>query len=127
MGSPDGLCCDSRGLLWVQTDVSSKTINSGPYAGFGNNQMIVVDPATLAAKRFLVGPKGCEVTGIAFTPDARTLFVNIQHPGETPGSPPFCDPDQPAARSSWPTLDGKTRPRSATVAIWRGDGGVIGT
>ena len=33
-------------------------------------------------RRFLVGPKGCEITGITITPDMRTLFINIQHPGE---------------------------------------------
>ena len=33
-------------------------------------------------KRFLVGPKECEITGVDSTPDGRTLFVNIQHPGE---------------------------------------------
>ncbi len=34
-------------------------------------------------RRFLVGPKECEITGIAETPDGKALFVNIQHPGES--------------------------------------------
>ncbi|MEI9851848.1 MAG: alkaline phosphatase PhoX [Sphingomonas sp.] len=40
-------------------------------------------PATAATlKRFLVGPVECELTGVDTTPDGRTLFVGIQHPGE---------------------------------------------
>jgi secreted PhoX family phosphatase len=52
---------------------------------------------------------------LAFTPDSKTLFINIQHPGEN-GS----------GSSTWP--DGGTNmPRSATVIITKNDGGVIGT
>ena len=62
----------------------------------------------------IVGPNGCEVTGIAFTPDNKTMFVNIQHPG------------------NWPSTDvatavtvGKVRPRASTVVIQRADGGEL--
>ena len=34
----------------------------------------------------MVGPKECEVTGLTFTPDNKTAFVGIQHPGERLGS-----------------------------------------
>jgi secreted PhoX family phosphatase len=125
LGSPDGLFCDPRGVLWIQTDVSSRAVGQGPYQGFGNNQMVAVDPSTLEARRFLVGPRGCEITGIAFTPDLTTLFVNVQHPGESRTST-CCDPERPAEVSSWPAGDGRTRPRSATVAIRRLDGREVG-
>ena len=59
--------------------------------------MLAANPVT---GRFLVGPRGRELTGITMTPDGRTLFVNIQHPGETPGE--RSDPDEPMAISSWP-------------------------
>lgn len=59
--------------------MSGSQLSSGP---FGNNQMLVADPRTGELKRFLTGPLGCEVTGIAATPDFRTLFINIQHPGK---------------------------------------------
>ncbi len=49
-------------------------------------------PDTL--KRFLVGPKGCEMTGIAETPDGKALFVNIQHPGENTAAANIGDADQ---------------------------------
>jgi secreted PhoX family phosphatase len=108
--SPDGLWFDDGGLLWIQTDMSGSQLNSGP---FGNNQMLAVDTVTGDIRRFFVGPVGCEVTGIAATPDLRTLFVNIQHPGE-------------GGQGSWPD-GGGARPRSATVVITKDDGGIIGT
>jgi secreted PhoX family phosphatase len=67
---------------------------------------------------------GCEITGATLTPDARTLFINVQHPGE-PGND-VTDPAQPTRFSRWPEGPAAGRPRSATVAIRRQDGGVIG-
>jgi secreted PhoX family phosphatase len=121
-GSPDGLWFDARGVLWIQTDVSTSVLNKGDYASMGNNQMLAADPETREVRRFLTGPAGCEVTGVVSTPDGRTLFVNIQHPGET--SSERADPKNPTAVSAWP--DGSGRPRSATVVIQRRDGGVVG-
>ena len=111
--SPDGLGFDAFGRLWIQTD--GKYSNTGDYANQGNNQMLVADPVSKEIRRFLVGPKECEVTGLAFTPDSRTLFVNIQHPGENG-----------ANASHWPE-GGSAMPRSATVIITKNDGGVIGS
>lgn len=123
-GSPDGLWIDPRGVLWIQTDASASRMGRGDYARLPRNQMLACDPSAPGApvRRFLVGPAGCEVTGIAMTPDLRTLFVNIQHPGEDPRG--HSDPAAPTRHSSWP--DGHGRPRSATLAITRRDGGVIG-
>ncbi|WP_028453628.1 PhoX family protein [Chitinilyticum aquatile] len=123
-GSPDGLHFDANGLLWVQTDVSTTTLNKKEYAGMGNNQMVAMVPETGEARRFLTGPRGCEITGIAFTPDHKTLFVNIQHPGEPDSE--RNDPANPKAISSWPNGALGGRPRSGTVVITRDDGGVIG-
>ncbi|CDO15300.1 unnamed protein product [Klebsiella pneumoniae] len=64
----------------------------------GNNQMIATLPGTNEYRRFLTGPRGCEITGIAFTPDNRTLFINIQHPGE--GGDDITDPNNPRAISN---------------------------
>jgi secreted PhoX family phosphatase len=83
----------------------------------GNNQMMAVDPSTKEVRRFLVGPRGCEVTGISQTPDGRTMFVNIQHPGERPDDTPS-DPNNPL--STWPENE-HGRPRSATLVIERQD------
>ena len=111
--SPDGLAFDAAGRLWIQTDGNYS--NAGDFAGQGNNCMLCADPKTREIRRFLVGPKECEVTGIAFTPDHKTMFVNIQHPGETG-----------KGASHWPE-GGNALPRSATVIITKNDGGVIGS
>ncbi|WP_312559960.1 PhoX family protein [Atlantibacter hermannii] len=124
-GSADGLSFDHRGVLWIQTDVSSSTINKKAYEGMGNNQMLATVPGTNEYRRFLTGPRGCEITGIAFTPDNRTLFINIQHPGE-PGDD-ISDPANPTAVSTWPDGDKNGRPRSSTVVIVKADGGIIGS
>jgi secreted PhoX family phosphatase len=113
LASPDGLWFDDEGRLWIQTDMSGSQLSGGP---FGNNQMLVSDPRTGETKRFLVGPRGAEVTGITATPDFRTLFVNIQHPGEGSTSTEYT--------SAWPDGPGR-RPRSATVIITRDDGGRV--
>jgi secreted PhoX family phosphatase len=124
-GSPDGLWIDPRGILWIQTDASMKVMQEDAYTNLGNNTMLAADPKTGEVRRFLVGPKGCEVTGVAMTPDLNTMFVNIQHPGE-PASD-ISDPKNPTAISSWPDHDPAGRPRSATIVITRADGGAIGT
>lgn len=123
-GSPDGLWFDPNGRLWIQTDVSTSTLNQGDYARLGNNQMLVADVKSGETRRFLTGPKGCELTGITATPDGRTLFVNIQHPGETASE--RSSPAAPTAVSAWPANQFPTatggRPRSATIVITRQDG-----
>ena len=125
--SPDGLAFDADGRLWIETDGNFS--NTGPYEGQGNNQMLVADPVSKEIRRFLVGPSGCEITGITWTPDQRYVFVNVQHPGEYGNHPnkPAVAPDvDPLAFSKWPEAEGG-RPRSATVAIWKKDGGKVGT
>lgn len=105
--SPDGLKVDNYGRLWIQTDGNYS--NEGIFAGQGNNQMLCGDPVTGHIRRFMVGPQGCEITGITFSDDHRTVFVGIQHPGNT-----------------WPNADKDGVPRSSIVAIRREDGGIIG-
>ncbi len=121
---PDTLAFDPRGVLWIGTDVSSRSLNQGEMARLGNNQLLACDPATGEVRRFLVGPVGAEITGCSFTPDGTTIFVNVQHPGESPGD--RSDPEAPNRHSNWPDYRSDGRPRSATVAVRRNDGGVIG-
>ena len=112
--SPDGLRIDLQGRLWVQTD-HNLTGNAGTLNGtavnmtqaFGNNSMYHVDQTSKASKRFLVGPTGCEITGIAYTPDLRNFFINIQHP-----------------TGNWP-VSGQP-PRSSTIVVRRTDGQPVG-
>ena len=109
--SPDGLAFDRDGRLWIQTDGDYS--NAKDFAGMGNNQMLCANPVTGEIKRFMVGPVACEITGIAFTPDHKTMFVGIQHPGEK------------LVPSHFPQ-GGDAVPRSSIVVISRRDGGVVG-
>ena len=108
--SPDGIAFDSQGRLWIQTD--GKYSNEGDFADQGNNMMLLGDPATGEIRRFLVGPRECEVTGITWSADRKTMFIGIQHPGEK-------------GDSHFPE-GGDAAPRSSVVAITRDDGGPIG-
>ncbi len=126
--SPDGMSFDSRGVLWFETDNSESSVTR-----YTNDQLLAVIPTDLVdangrqvpidarnqadLRRFFVGPNGCEVTGITFTPDNKTLFVNIQHPANWPHSD--------IATEATPT-GSRVRPRSSTVVIQRKDGGEIG-
>jgi hypothetical protein len=122
---PDGLWTDRRGVLWIQTDMSTSAMGKDDLKNLGHNAMLAADPRTGDIRRFLVGPAGCEVTGATSTPDGRTMFINIQHPGESPSE--RSDPAQPRRFSNWPDQRPDGRPRSATVVIRKRDGGVIGT
>jgi len=105
--APDGVHFDSQGKLWIQTD--GKYSNKDEFAGMGNNQMLLANPQTGEIKRFMVGPKECEVTGFAYSEDKKTIFVGIQHPGEK-------------GDSNFPYGDVA---RSTVIAIWHKDGHVI--
>lgn len=124
-GCPDGLVLDKRGVLWIQTDVGSSAMNKGEFERIGNNQMLACDRRSGEVRRFLTGPVGCEITGATLTPDLRTMFINVQHPGETPSD--RSDPAEPRRFSNWPDYRPTGRPRSATVVIRKRDGGVIGS
>ena len=107
--SPDGLGIDPNGNLWIQTDGNYS--NEGEFLGMGNNQMLIGDSETGEIKRILVGPNQCEVTGLTFSPDYKTAFVGIQHPGEK-GNSHFPD-------------GGDSVPRSCIISIKRKDGGKL--
>lgn len=144
--SPDGLWFSdvSKGLMWIQTDdgaytdttncmllaalpgsvndgattaITSKLVPTNGTADQTITTYVGAKPGTTKLKRFLVGPKDCEITGITETPDGKTIFVNVQHPGE--------DGTATVLTSHWP--DGTTtRPRSSTIVITKNDGGIVG-
>jgi secreted PhoX family phosphatase len=127
-GAPDGLWFDKGGRLWIQTDQVGNA--TGDWVNIGSNTMMCADPYTGETRRFLTSPRNCEVTGVASTPNGRTMFVGIQHPGEDWVSG-FTD------NSTWPDsgINGPTRmsargpikPRSSVVVITKDNGGIIGT
>jgi len=131
--SPDNLVFDKGGNLWVVTDISSSALNRpGPNQFHANNAIFMV-PRTGAnagvAFRFGNMPVQSEGTGPYFTPDERTLFVNVQHPGEESDAPAGSagSPDSNAASgagltSYWPrgnitTGQNPQKPLPSMVAI----------
>jgi len=155
---PDGLWFSKNtNLCWIQTDDSAYTdvTNCMMLAGVpgrvgdgakttlsfqkADGTLLAVEthvgkrPLADTLKRFLVGPVDCELTGCTETPDGKTLFVNIQHPGENVASADLADASR--FKSHWPgnagyqAVAGNTtsRPRSATIAITKDDGGRIGS
>lgn len=118
LSSPDGLWIDPDSRVWIQMD-------SGDTDPFGNCAMLVADPKSGTVKRFLVGPKSNEITGITMTPDQKTLFINVQHPGDDTTAQEFAAGNYV---STWPDNQPSLYPpRSATVVIWKNDGGVVGS
>ncbi|MBU1345747.1 MAG: PhoX family phosphatase [Alphaproteobacteria bacterium] len=144
-GRPQNASGLNNPLLWIQTDDgaytdqtncmmlvaqpgrvgdgAARTITNTDATGATRQQATIVGKAPgMSLRRFLVGPKECELTGIDSTPDGKTIFVNIQHPGEngTGASP----------TSNWPASQAGaavgSRPRSATIVITKDDGGVVG-
>ena len=153
LSSPDGLVfSDATGICWLQTDDgaytdvtncmlmaaipgnvgdgSKKTLTYKRSDGSDKTVDTYIGKAPTEAnfKRFLVGPKGAEITGWCETPDGKAMFVNIQHPGE---NTKMADVNNPAKfESQWPANAGYgmgQRPRSATVVITKLDGGQIGS
>jgi uncharacterized protein len=152
LSSPDGLAFSpTTGICWIQTDDGAYTdvtncmmlaalpgkVGDGQkvnlsYTKADGAKMSITTPVGKAPtegelKRFLVGPKGSEITGITETPDGKALFINIQHPGENTKMSDVTDATK--YESQWPANTGYgagKRPRSATIVITKKDGGVIG-
>ncbi|MGZ9046075.1 MAG: PhoX family protein, partial [Telluria sp.] len=151
--SPDGLAFSPyTGICWIQTDdgaytdVSNCMMLAAMPGQVGDGAKVTLNYTNAAGgalavdthvgkkaapdtlKRFLVGPVGSEITGIAETPDGKTMFVNIQHPGENTAQANLADPSK--YTSQWPSNAGYgsgKRPRSATIVITKNDGGRIGS
>jgi hypothetical protein len=117
LSCPDNCAIDSKGRIWISTDGAPENagIADGLWAadtsGYGR----------ALTRLFFQAPTGAEVCGPRFTPDDRTLFLAIQHPGEDPGST-F---EQPSTR--WPDFKDGEPPRPSVIAIVKRDGGVIGS
>lgn len=89
--APDNLSFDRAGNLWLVCDISSANLNgaNAAYTAFKNNGMFYMatsGPHTGSAFQFASGPCESELTGPAWTPDEQTLFLAVQHPGETSGT-----------------------------------------
>ena len=104
---PDNVAFDKAGNLWISTDGNALGSNDGLFA------TPVSGPEAGHVKQFLTVPKGAETCGPFITPDQKSVFVAVQHPGELEGA----SLDTP--KSVWPD-GGYARP--AVVVTWRPKG-----
>lgn len=117
LACPDNVAFDARGRIWISTD--------GQYEAIGRNEGLYAadteGPGRGSTRLFFTSPVGSEITGPYFTPDGKTLFISIQHPGEDPDESSY---DHPSTR--WPDFSSDMPPRPSVVAITKEDGGFIG-
>ena len=100
---PDNVAFDRTGNLWISTDGNVLGSNDGifrvPTAGAQRGRV----------QQFATVPRGAEACGPLIADNDRSLFIAVQHPGETDGST-FETPS-----STWPHTDDYPRP-SVVVA-----------
>ncbi|MEQ4722364.1 PhoX family phosphatase [Nonomuraea sp. B19D2] len=108
---PDNVTFDRDGNLWISTDGNQLGSNDGMFV------MPVRGRERGHLRQFLTVPVGAETCGPLVTQDQRSVFVAVQHPGETDGA----SPENPSSR--WP--DG-TQPRPSVAVVWHGQGKKIG-
>ncbi len=110
--SPDNLAFDNSGNLWMVTDMTGDLLGKDPYTPFGNNGLFKIPltgPNAGSVIQMGSAPKEAEFTGPSFSPDFKTLFLSVQHPGEKSKS-------LQELTSHWPQ-GGDSIPSSAVVAI----------
>jgi secreted PhoX family phosphatase len=116
LSCPDNVAFDSKGRLWIATD-------GAPTAAKFADGVWATDTSgkgRALPKMFFQCPKDAELCGPWLTPDDGTLFVGIQHPGESANST-F---ETPSTR--WPDFKDGMPPRPAVMAITRKGGGPLG-
>jgi secreted PhoX family phosphatase len=122
-GMPDNCAIDSLGRLWVATDGNypKRTARTD-----GLWAMETEGPARATSKLFFRCPNGAEMCGPEFTPDNTTLFLSVQHPGETDEADPDAGPasfENPSTR--WPDFKDGMPPRPSIVVVTKRGGGKI--
>ncbi|MGI9127791.1 MAG: PhoX family protein [Roseomonas sp.] len=117
LSCPDNCTFDKKGRIWISTDGAPETsgVADGLYAAdtAGHGRALT--------RLFYQAPTGAEVCGPCFTPDNKTIFLAIQHPGEDTGS----TYERPSTR--WPDFAEGVPPRPSVIAIVKKDGGEIGS
>jgi hypothetical protein len=123
-GMPDNVVVDTEGRLWVATDGNSEK-KTGRADGLWALETEGTGRGT--SKHFYRVPQGAEMCGPEFTPDVETLFLAVQHPGETEDDPSAVPAtfENPATR--WPDFKDNMPPRPSVVVITKRGGGKIGS
>ncbi|MCB0393803.1 MAG: DUF839 domain-containing protein [Bdellovibrionales bacterium] len=108
---PDNLAFDKSGDLWFTTDISEGQISKFPYEYHGNNALFHVPMSGHGAGipvRVATAPVDSEFTGPCFSDDGETLFLSVQHPGNSATTDKMT--------SHWPN-GGKSEPKSSVIQI----------
>ena len=132
--NPDNLLIDTKGNIWMVTDMPSGVLNqavlrrtneqgeaikaSDLIGLFGNNAIWYLPTSGQSAGKahlFGMGPMECELTGPCFSEDESTLFLSVQHPGETNGMRQ--DQAQEERTYAIQTTKGKTFNQSRIVPV----------
>lgn len=126
--APDNCAVDGQGRLWVTTDQGEDWGRSGSADGIWAVE--TQGRKKGAARMFFRVPVGAEMAGPAFTPDDKTMFISVQHPGSDGAKdyPPFAREStfsDPVTR--WPDFNSKQPPRPSVVVVVKKDGGVVGS
>ncbi len=109
---PDNMAFDKNGNLWLTSDISGYAIGSSTYKGFGNNGLFLIPrtgPSAGDVIKVASSPNDAEFTGPFFSPDEKTLFLSVQHPGEM-------TKELGKYTSNWP-LGGNEKPLSSVICI----------
>jgi len=113
-GSPDNVAVDPAGNLWVATDGNDDTGAADGLWSLGTHGQ-----ARATGRNFFRAPAGAEVCGPRFSADGATLFLAVQHPGDTEGA----TYESPGTR--WPDIMPAAPPRPSVLAIRRRNGRAI--
>ena len=100
---PDNVAFDKEGNLWISTDGNVLGSNDGLF------RVPVAGPLRGQVKQLLTVPVGAETCGPFISADQRTVFVAVQHPGETDGA------TFENQSSTWPDRNGFPRPSVINV------------
>jgi hypothetical protein len=114
IGAPDNVAFDNAGNLWIATDGQPSAIKY-------NDALHMVPTAGSErghVQQFFSSTTGSEVCGPEFTPDNKTLFLAVQHPGE---GGLF---EMPTTR--WPDNNRNLPPRPSVIVVTHKQGKVIG-
>ena len=120
-GMPDNCAVDALGRLWIATDGNNPK-DTGRTDGVW--AMETEGELRGTSRLFFRVPIGAELCGPCFTPDLKTFFVAVQHPGEEDREGNPASYDKPPTR--WPDFDPNVPPRPSIVVITKEDGGEIG-
>lgn len=120
-GMPDNCVIDADGRLWIATDGNNAEITGRTDGLFA---METEGALRGTSRLFFRCPVGAELCGPCFTPDLETLFVAVQHPGESEDPKVLATAEAPTTR--WPDFKDGMPPRPSLVAITRRGGGKIG-